>query len=563
MRLKIVILIIWLFPTLLLADSLTVSGLTFHVDELIEIDPEHTQVTVFGKTRIVSNSKVEDFVTGHYLNDLSHLDRFSSDAILNFSLESWKAGKIERAALGLNAAFLHPSFDTTDFEGFLEELSTNGDFYNLFQRVFSEDTATQIPQVIQYRMIYEISTAEPDWVLRTPLGLKILQQADYFGFLRKLFMEAVVAHDQSMMEELVASLSSLLPKEDERLTEFKLALDRYLLLSEMDEGEMLEVWYPVGEREGTRELVSRVSATVAVSRLHNTAESVLDEGNAQRALQLLSRIDFSLRTPTTHELVFRALQRLPLSTESVVLEPSVATLLSFISSKDERVRLRYTDFLERQIRWLLDRGMVLRSEYYFNQLLALRPDPNRFNDYLRIKEAVTWAALDRRDNAEIILSNLSTSPGLGHRFQLFRYGYYIDLNLLVLLIGIPIILISSVYLYWKSRPSYQAVYNDELEDVEFEELAEGEKQAAFSLLKVNRALNPRMQEYRKLLALFGMGPDPSFKDIKAAYRSRIKKVHPDLQFDNVDSKGSESFIEIKRDYERIIELRKMLGFGKE
>jgi len=551
-------------PCQLLADNLHVAGINFHVDEILPVDDSHSQVTVFGKTRIVANTRIEDFVLEHYLRDLSNLTRFSPTLLFGFVTESWTDQKSERAALGLNAALLHPDLDPADFNLFFDQISKTEEFYKLFQKTLEARPAGEIPEQIVNRMVYEISLEDPDWVLRDPLSSGIVQRAGYTSFLRTLFMEAVERDNAETLQAMVEALSSLYPDDDGRVTEFRLALERYNLLSQMGEGEMLEVWYPDSDQGRPRELVARVSSTVALRRLQIAAENMLEQGNAERAIQILSRMDLSLRTPTTHDLVFKALQRLPLSEDSIVLEPSVAALLSFLSINDERIRLRYSDFLERQIYWLLSQGKVLRSEYYFNQLLVLRPDPNIHNDRLRLKEATTWAALGRFDNTERILSNVSSSTGLHDRFQLFRYGYYIDLNILILLIGIPLILVFSSYLYWKSRPVENQIAFDELSNLEYEEVENGaEKPAAFSLLKINRALNPRMQEYRKLLSIFGLEADSSLQQIKAAYRARIKEVHPDLQFNNLESKGSESFIQIKKDYERVLELRTMLGFGKE
>jgi len=556
--------IFYFLPCLLLADNLHVAGINFHVDEIIPVDDSHSQVTVFGETRIVANTRIEDFVLEHYLRDLSNLTRFSPALLFGFVRESWVDQKSERAALGLNAALLHPQLDLADFRLFFDEISQTEGFYRLFQKTLEARSAGDISDQIVNRMVYEISLKNPEWILRNPLAASVVQKTSYTNFLRTLFMEAVERDDIETVESMIEALSSLHAADDERLIEFRLALERYNLLSQMGEDEMMEVWYPDPEEGRRRELVARVSSTVALRRLQIAAESMLEQGNAQRALQILARMDLSLRTPTTHDLVFRALQRLPLSEDSIVLEPSVAALLSFLSINDERIRLRYSEFLERQIYWLLEQGKVLRSEYYFNQLLVLRPDPNSHNDRLRLKEAITWAALGRYDNTERILSNIRSSPGLHDRVQLFRFGYYIDLNFLILLIGIPLIVAFSSYLYWKSRPVKNQITTDELSDLEYEEVENGaETPAAFSLLKINRALNPRMQEYRKLLSVFGLGADSSLQQIKAAYRTKIKEVHPDLQFNNLDSKGSESFIQIKKDYERIVELRTMLGFGRE
>src|SRR5690606_21243528 len=103
-----IVLLLTVYPYLGEAESVHISGLTFHVDELIPVDDGHSQVTVFGVTRIVANQKVNEFIVQHYLKDTSHITRFSSEALLEFVSKSWQAGAQDRAVLGLNAALRHP-----------------------------------------------------------------------------------------------------------------------------------------------------------------------------------------------------------------------------------------------------------------------------------------------------------------------------------------------------------------------------------------------------------------------------------------------------------------------
>jgi curved DNA-binding protein CbpA len=69
-----------------------------------------------------------------------------------------------------------------------------------------------------------------------------------------------------------------------------------------------------------------------------------------------------------------------------------------------------------------------------------------------------------------------------------------------------------------------------------------------------------MHEYVGLLRKFDLGPEANMKVIKAAYRSAVKEVHPDLHDDSVDDKAAELFRALNERYERILELRKSLGY---
>jgi DnaJ-domain-containing protein 1 len=64
-------------------------------------------------------------------------------------------------------------------------------------------------------------------------------------------------------------------------------------------------------------------------------------------------------------------------------------------------------------------------------------------------------------------------------------------------------------------------------------------------------------EYISAVYELGLSADASMKEIKAAYRSKMKGIHPDAVQSQQRDTGE--FIHVKQVYERIIALRKELG----
>ena len=74
-------------------------------------------------------------------------------------------------------------------------------------------------------------------------------------------------------------------------------------------------------------------------------------------------------------------------------------------------------------------------------------------------------------------------------------------------------------------------------------------------------------EYSKLLAEFGLDDSASESDIKKAFRNLVKELHPDAHGSSgqvTDEEGNvdRSFDELKKNYERLIEMRKSF-FGRD
>ena len=72
---------------------------------------------------------------------------------------------------------------------------------------------------------------------------------------------------------------------------------------------------------------------------------------------------------------------------------------------------------------------------------------------------------------------------------------------------------------------------------------------------VSPSEQPESCEHAQLFAFFGLPPEASLKEIKAAYRAAIKAIHPDRNPEAQQEAASEEFIEATQCYEKLLRLR--------
>jgi len=142
--------------------------------------------------------------------------------------------------------------------------------------------------------------------------------------------------------------------------------------------------------------------------------------------------------------------------------------------------------------------------------------------------------------------------------KLFFSGVYIKPGLLLLLI--IVLAGAGATVIHLSRKRQQEEYEQQVRQSMPQEEEERERPEIplFSHAAAH-GLNPKLHEYLGYLKQFGLNRDADLKSIKAAYRNAVKEVHPDLKH-NQSQSDSERFIQLTSAYERLLELRKEMGF---
>ena len=210
---------------------------------------------------------------------------------------------------------------------------------------------------------------------------------------------------------------------------------------------------------------------------------------------------------------------------------------------------------------MIDRDKADEAAEYFRMILKRRPDPHSENDKLRYQIAVrakgTTARYLARDMVRELMEGGSSKALV--RLRLLVRGYYGYTYVFLFAVSMFLLSIFGAVLVRRGRaPAAVAMEprsNRRAPSEPKKKKRKGEKSGYLYIAEHD-------DEYAQLLDFFGLEEGASNDDIKAAYRQLAKESHPDslrdqLTPDEFDA-ATDYFMEIKRAYERIIEIRRRM-----
>jgi hypothetical protein len=279
----------------------------------------------------------------------------------------------------------------------------------------------------------------------------------------------------------------------------------------------------------------------------------IQQGAGDRALELLAQLDWSKRTPRIHQLTTDALSKLPQESPAIFEQGQVKDYLVFISEKDPVIRENLIRTLEASIEFNRSDFPVANS--FMKMLKLIRPDPNSLNDHLRIAIAQDLYAQKKNSAARLYIADAS-QIGVIDRVSLAFARMKANL-LPILAILLSIVLLFVCIGFFLNRRALRKITRiiDVHDELGLEEDTDPRVFVTARGVKSEHSKYP--YEYISAVYELGLSADASMKEIKAAYRSKMKGIHPDAVQSQQRDTGE--FIHVKQVYERIIALRKELG----
>ncbi len=556
-----------------IAESVNAFGISFSVDDLSSVDGESVKVSVFGSTRIVRKDHIGAYVVGLYLHQdavqelipYAHLQKLVQGALAD--------GKLEIATQGLLRLLRnYPEADApsesspSNATQFIESLVPMEDSVDLFKGCLltvsfdslgREHTPLSTEHVVN--LLYQVALRDLPWVrTRVPRGI-FLFAGEFKRILSTKFVEAVHAEQSERLNQILAVGQEFFGENDELIQRLRVLISRIEQIRDGGPADVvsLEAFIQVCKADPFSE---QALCPVINQYIFRKAEQALASGNAEEAVLFLARIDLEKRTPRVHEVVIRAVRALPESAGAVLKDVRVDVFLQAMAKVDGNLKDVYLDFLERQGGYVYRHGEAADFEKISAALIRLRADPNPANDEMRVKQAIMYLGEGMRSLAIYTLSKVQTGLSIMQRFRLSLAGLYVN-RWVAYLLFIVLVSLTGWYLQFEFRRLRAA------------RLAALERGAAldggefhFGPIDVDELerrqregeLHPDLMEYEKLLSQLGLGIKASVKDIKTTYRNRVKTLHPDLTH-NTGIETSSAFIELTRAYDRIFDLRKLLG----
>jgi hypothetical protein len=563
------------------AESVTIEGLAFRLEGIAPVESNLVKVTVENHEMLVPKDEVNDAIVDLYFTPEGRGRSVDSDLLGMFIERCLAAGKISYAAAALPTYLSSPRLDVLGAVDVLERISGFAGAADSFKQAlleirsngeaFSEFRAR--PELVAI-VLFTIGKADGAWLRANALRWVFTFSESFRGYVLDRLSKAVSANSVEEVQSIPGVVRDALGDDHEFYLSIRVLTQRLVQAYGHQLGDPAEALYPLVEAARRDAVSSRILYPVVAEKLHAAAEHFLTEGAPARALLVLSHTDPTRRTPRTHDLVTRALTAVPANETELLRDGEAEQLLTALALRDVGIRRRYEELLARQFDFALQSNDVSRGNIVLQRMLKFRPDPYPANDDIRVELALGELRLGSRDDALATLSGVRTGIPLYDRVRLGLAGLYVSRLVAFLCIVVP-----TVYTIWfllielkrlrafrlqrASRSSGAHVRSSSTGQVR--EDADSSSSAydrnggkSFTHNGIQKPSDPRIAEYQECLNVLGLEPAATLKEIKTAYRSLVKHIHPDRLKEN-QGLASDRFIQLTQAYDRAIELRRMTG----
>lgn len=539
------------------ADTRNVHGLNFFADKIEPADNSHVILTLFGSTVILKEESVDARIVREYFKRADIREKFSSEDIESFVSKALSAGDIVSASKGLELLLGDKERDERTQVGLLSEIEGEKGGIELFKSLLSGYSASSS---ISLRNIYilEVLTGKSDfsWIKANVPVLHAKSLKEFEEVLADLFVSDLKEERRDSARSIITFSRRLLGASNKTVTDLKYIFDQSQIVAQSSKKGDVEKILPLFEVSKRDPLMRRALGGYLYEQLHVAARAVLDNGQPEKTIKILSHIQDSAEwTPSTFSLVLESLQKLSIEKRGVLLDPEVSHFLALLSERDQGLYRYLIKLLEGHIKYLARSNEgVSQAEDFFELFSTINKKGLADSDNIKFALALAYLDNDKSLRAREMIQQMQSGPGIFGHLRLLFSGYYVNIYALIFLILIPIVIFIPAILRVRSilfEADQRAAQRG---------FAGGNEQIlsqAKSILDVSSGMHPRRIEYQELLSIFELDDSAKEKEIKAAYRAQIKKVHPDIRSED-DVKNSEEFIKITSAYERIIELRKLL-----
>jgi hypothetical protein len=283
------------------------------------------------------------------------------------------------------------------------------------------------------------------------------------------------------------------------------------------------------------------------------AEKALTQQSPVMSLRILAKVHKDWRNEDVFKLASTVLGQISelVRNDTIELydwpfdEKSVKELISATTAYTKvDIAESLADIYSHRVIKLVEQGSIIEAEEYFDLVLHYRPDRNERNNELRFKSALVADSPDSKVFARKKIEELKQLDALtfGSKVKLLFAGFYGKGIIIIFYITIAAVLITIALAFIIPFLTREKSSESEWFDTD------------------NKTI---LDEYSELLEVFGLSEGATEAEIKRAYRDIAKSYHPDGRHDNGESpeEASRKFIELKKQYDRILEIKKSCFWG--
>lgn len=537
-----------LCTSLVQAEILSVHGVDFFVDEKSAVQGGLVQITINGQAKLLPEAGVSQYIVEQYFTQEALFSKLSPEQIQSFILSAIHDGDSTSAKAALMAFFTQRNKEEI-VRKTIELVADEPLGIAVLKAAAPELRPTQLTPRLISVLVYAIGKSDLEWIRTTFARWLYSHPAEIRFYLRERFFIFVREQDLSHALETLRLFGDIFSTED---GEYKKLLVLHTKLESIKQ-----------QGEGTsiislKELVSidpgmlRYVLPLFLDAMHSAADIALRNGRPEEALSNLISIDFDRRTPRTHELVLEAIKTFPAQSDLLLKNEAVHKFLQAFAGKDGSIKEHYAVLLEKLAHNAFELGQVKSGKMYLSNLSSIRMDPSAFNDSIRIQGALSLFHKGAKEEAQSLLDEVKTSIPFLSRLRLIRYRIDVvtvgALGLFLVLGALFLVLLRS----FKNAPK-KAVTRKERS---YQEPPQSSQRAFVTMRPRESGLS---REYVDCLSVFRLEPTATLAQLKAAYRSRVKDIHPDRKGETPDAAFTSEFVRLKEMYEKALELRGKLG----
>lgn len=491
------IFILFLLELALSQTAITILGVKFPVDKYEEVDNNSVIVTIGGISRLLGKDQVEDFIVQNSIGAIK-----SPNDLSDFTKRAKASGRTDWALRAVQTLCDERVVLSGKDLIVRDVISEFGEFGN-YPKALDPECAKEI-------------FLNPD--LPPPTNLGILYKLS--GVIKEEANKRVPILEKKSAERLIGRLLELYGETDLDVQAIKTNFLKFLDLKEsLVKGSFNEAEKLVNDLKET-------SFNVVLNDLiHDGAKS---ENNAGKTIKILS---FALSSrPSTFKILDDAIERL--RGEDLLIFSS-SKILKFASQSD-----KFIPKIKDLVNEALSTNSFLIAEEGIKALLEISPSDGE-RAVIRIIEKQRAVGLFAEADRAAKLLNRNLTFIEKFRLFLFSDGWLLGIT------GFSLALTLVLFTLKKKRIKVQQLEEENPKEV-----------PKFVTMQRASGLDRRKDEYAILLEFFELSGEVTEREIKNAFRKKIKEVHPDL----VEGQNQD-FLKTKESYERLLELHNAFNRG--
>lgn len=540
----------------LIADEYVVYGLPLEVQKVAPIDDKQVVVVVRGRERIVAPERLNATLLQYSLAAKDIFENVSEEALVSAIHKAIEVEDIDSGEALLLFYLNNASYEMASKRKEIIRLFEQTLGVELFQNVLTSQKK-KLPEEIIPVTLAHLTAHNSVWVQNNFSQTLVRKEKPYLAAVEEIISRLLFLKREPVEAEfLLETIRNVYTPSHPDVQRLELLVSRYELLRELEPSLDRSLLYPFFESTKGSNRVDPLRLLV-VEKIHQFAAYAIEKGLSLSALVLLAELQPDERSERTQELLVTALPTLDLLSPAVEERDSLLMLLREESDNSPLVRREWNTVLLSAIESAMSEENVESASLFRSYFTPQTEQERERYVAIALEEAILLKAIGNNEEARELVENQGRLS-LSNRARLYLGGYYGNSSRFAGALICILLLTGSLFVLRKKVLPARGERRQRRSD-DFKLKTEIANASSGSTLNPTLPSQALIAEYEALLGAFSLERNPTEEALRAAYRKAVKAVHPDLQpKDIAHTEGSEAFLKVSADYERLLELKEQI-----